>query len=121
MTTKSSPPGRETWPAARFACCACAERLDASTTPAMLTQVHEVMGKGADVVVDVHLLSYVDSTGLAAILSLRNALSGAGKRMYLAGCHGLVQRILQITSIHKEFKCFEDVDAAAAHMAGSRM
>ena len=99
--------------------CLCGE-LDALTTPAMLTQVHDVIGKSVDVVVDVHLLSYVDSTGLAAILSLKNALQGIGRRMCLAGCHGLVQRILEVTNIHREFKCFEDVDAAAIHMAGRR-
>ena len=67
------------------------------------------------------LLSYVDSTRLAAILSLKNALQGIGKRMCLAGCHGLVQRILEVTNIRREFKCFEDVDSAASTWSATRV
>lgn len=93
--------------------CLCGE-LDASTAPSFLSDVQGVVSKPRDVVADVHLLSYIDSTGVAAVLSIRNALQRAGKRLCLVGCHGLLTKILHITRIDTELRCFEDVDDAIA-------
>lgn len=89
----------------------CGE-LDASSTSAFLKQTQDVVSRRRDVIMDVHLLEYTDSTGIAAILSVRNALHKAGKRLYLAGCHGLLQKILYTIRADKELICFEDVDRA---------
>jgi len=90
----------------------CGE-LDASSTSAFLTQTHEVVSRHRDVIMDVHLLEYADSTGVAAILSIKNALREAGKKLYLAGCHGLLKKILYTIGADRELVCFEDVDHAA--------
>jgi len=86
--------------------------LDASTAPGFLTDVQEVLDRKHNIVLDVHLLSYVDSTGVAAILSIQHALAEAGKRMGMVGCHGLFTKILRITHIESELSCYEDIDAA---------
>ena len=93
----------------------CGE-LDASSAPALLSDTQGLARRNRDIVMDVHLLSYIDSTGVSALLSIRNSLERAGKRMCLAGCHGVLTKILEVTRIDTRLKCFEDVDAAIARM-----
>ncbi len=91
--------------------CLCGE-LDASSVPVFLADAQKVIEQSRPVVMDVHLLEYVDSTGIAAMLSAKNALESAGNPMFLVGCHGLLTRILQITHIETELVCYEDTEAA---------
>lgn len=91
--------------------CLCGE-LDASTVPGFLDDAHDVIERRRHVIMDVHLLDYVDSTGVAAMLSTRNALKTAGKGICLVGCRGLLSRVLQITQTHMELPCADDLDAA---------
>jgi len=91
----------------------CGE-LDASSAPSFLADVQEVISRHRDIVMDVHLLSYVDSTGVAAILSIRNALREFGKNLYLAGCHGLLTKILNTIHASDDLICFDDADQAIA-------
>ncbi len=93
----------------------CGE-LDASTAPSFLSEVQSLAGAGRSVIMDVHLLSYIDSTGVGALLAIKKALERAGKRMALAGCHGLLARILEITHTQAEFPCCSDLDAALRHV-----
>jgi anti-anti-sigma factor len=64
------------------------------------------------VVMDVHLLQYVDSTGIAAIFSTKSALEGVGRRLCLVGCHGLVSKILRSALLEDEVLRFDDMDEA---------
>jgi anti-sigma B factor antagonist len=93
----------------------CGE-LDASSAPSLLTDLQGLTDRKRDVIMDVHLLSYVDSTGVSALLSMRNALERAGRQMCMAGCHGVLTKIMEITRIDTRLKCFDDVDAAVAQM-----
>ena len=93
----------------------CGE-LDASTAPSFLSEVQSLAGAGRSVIMDVHLLSYIDSTGVGALLAIKKALERAGKRMALAGCHGLLARILEITHTQTEFPCYSDLDDALKHV-----
>lgn len=93
----------------------CGE-LDASTAPGFLTDIHRIVNRKRNVVMDAHLLSYIDSTGVAAILSTKNALDNEGKRLCLAGCHGLMSKILRLTRIDTHIHCYEDLDTAVAEL-----
>jgi len=89
----------------------CGE-LDASSAPAFLTDTRQIIGKGRNVIMDVHLLSYTDSTGVAAMLSIGNALETAGRKLLLVGRHGLVSRILDAMRVGSRICCCEDIDQA---------
>jgi len=93
----------------------CGE-LDASGVPAFLTDTHGITGSGKNVIVDAHLLSYIDSTGLGALFSIKQALAAKGCGMCLVGCHGLLSKILDITRLHTKVKCYETVDDAMAEV-----
>lgn len=93
--------------------CMCGE-LDASSVPTFLAEAQNVIERGRHVIMDVHLLDYVDSTGVAAMLSTRNALQNAGHEVYVVGCHGLLRKVLHITQAETELPCVDELDTAIA-------
>ncbi|MCL5103999.1 MAG: STAS domain-containing protein [Armatimonadetes bacterium] len=93
----------------------CGE-LDASSVPGFLADMQRVIKQGKHTVMDVHLLDYVDSTGVGAILSTRNALHESGRQMCLIGCHGLLTKILQLTRIDRDLCCLDNLEAATAEI-----
>ncbi len=91
--------------------CLCGE-LDASSAPAFLADTRNIVNKKRSVIMDVHLLSYTDSTGVAAMLSIKSTLERTGRQMLLVGCHGLLTRILDATQLGGHMRCCEDIDEA---------
>ncbi len=93
----------------------CGE-LDASGVPAFLADTQGITTRGKNVIMDAHLLSYIDSTGLGALFSIKQALEKNGRRMCLAGCHGLLSKILDVTRLNDKVKCYETVDEALSEI-----
>jgi anti-sigma B factor antagonist len=91
----------------------CGE-LDASSVPTLLSELHDVVNGKRNIMIDTHLLSYIDSTGLGALFSIKQALQGTGRGLCLVGAHGLLPKILQITRADSEFHCYENADEAMA-------
>ncbi len=89
----------------------CGE-LDASSIPTLLANLHALVKSNRDIVVDAHLLSYIDSTGLSALLSIQQALKRSGREMCIVGAHGLLTKILQLTRADREFKCYDTIEEA---------
>ena len=56
----------------------CGE-LDASSAPGFLADIAHVVADRGNVIMDVHLLEYADSTGVCAILCTKNAIERAGR------------------------------------------
>jgi anti-anti-sigma factor len=96
----------------------CGE-LDASSSPSFLGDMQGAVDPRRDMVMDVHLLSYVDSTGVAAILSIDNAVRAAGRRMCLVGCHGLMSKILDNMGVRARLVCCDDMEQVAERLAAS--
>lgn len=95
--------------------CLCGE-LDASTAPAFVSEAREIINRRRNLIMDAHLLSYVDSTGVSAIMSTRNALGAEGKELYLVGCHGLLSKILHLTRMDTTVRCLDDVESAISEI-----
>ncbi|MCE5323033.1 STAS domain-containing protein [bacterium] len=91
--------------------CLCGE-LDASSVPGFISDVQSLINRRRNVIMDVHLLEYTDSTGIAAILSTKTALDALGRRLLLVGCHGLLTKVLHITRIETELCCYESMEDA---------
>lgn len=91
----------------------CGE-LDASGVPAFVSEMRGVTAGTKNVVMDAHLLSYIDSTGIGALFSVKQALERKGQAMCLVGCHGLLSKILDMTRLGMKVKCYETVDDALA-------
>jgi anti-anti-sigma factor len=93
----------------------CGE-LDASSVPALLGGLQPLVAGNRNILVDAHLLSYIDSTGLSALLSIKQAVGRSGRGLCIVGAHGLLTKILQATRADREFACYETADEALADM-----
>ncbi len=91
--------------------CLCGE-LDASSAPSFLADLRETVTRRRHLIMDVHLLSYTDSTGVAAILSIKHAQKEAGRDLLLVGCHGLIEKIIHAIGVADDLACFDDLDEA---------
>lgn len=89
----------------------CGE-LDASSAPTFLTDMQPLINAERSLVMDTHLLSYIDSTGLGAMFSIKQALARAGRGICIVGAHGLLSKIMQVTRADHEFHCYDNVDEA---------
>jgi anti-sigma B factor antagonist len=70
-------------------------------------------GDGAPVVVaDLTGVTFIDSTGLRALVSARDALAGARRALLLVVEGGPVRRLLSLTSLEREFRVHPSVEAA---------
>ena len=93
----------------------CGE-LDASSVPAFLTDMHGITDSGKSIMMDTHLLSYIDSTGVGALFSIKQALRAKGHGLCIVGAHGLLSKILDVTRLNREVNCYESADEAMAEI-----
>jgi anti-sigma B factor antagonist len=54
---------------------------------------------GSTVVVDLSDLQFLDSSGIAALLSARSQITQSGRAFELRGAHGVVRRVLEVTGL----------------------
>ncbi len=91
-----------------------AERIDA----AMAIQFKEDMrsateGGPARVVLDLSQVTFIDSSGLGAIVASMKQL-GAGRRLDLAGLTPVVEKVFRLTRMDTVFNLFGSLDDALA-------
>jgi anti-anti-sigma factor len=96
--------------------CLCGE-LDVSTVPTFLNEMRPVVARRRNVVMDVQLLEYADSTAIAAIMSTGKVVRQAGRQFCLSGSHGVVARILNAILAATEVDMFDNVDCALESLA----
>jgi anti-anti-sigma factor len=80
---------------------ALAGELDVNTAPQVSDALSQLVAGGelSSVVVDVSDLTFVDSTGLRAILAGREQLQASGATLTLDGASGVVERVLDMTGL----------------------
>ena len=71
-----------------------------------------------NIVMDLSSVSWMNSTGLGALMSGFTTTANNGGSMKLANVTDKVQSLLMITQLLKIFECFESVDEAVASFAG---
>ncbi len=96
------------------------DRLDASEAPALKQAALEVLDRGAvRLVVDLSPVSFIDSSGLSALLSIRKGIDPSGS-LALAGVHApKVVQLFRVTKLDQGvFPLYEDAERAVAALAG---
>ena len=68
----------------------------------------------ADVAVDLSGVTFMDSTGLRALLAANQQLSGAGRRLALIVSGGPVDRLLDISGVGQTLQIYQSLEAATA-------
>lgn len=84
---------------------ATAPRLRQTLQPFVPPEVEEV-------VLDVSALEFIDSTGLGVVLGAMRRLREGGGTLRIAGAHGIVRRVLEITDLDKVIPLMDPAAAA---------
>lgn len=89
------------------------KRLDAMAAPAFRTQLGERVAGRAVVVLDLGQVQFIDSSGLAALISVLKKLPPGGSLRLARASTGVVS-LLQLTRLDRVFPCFAGVAQAVA-------
>ncbi len=91
------------------------ERLDASNSAELReTMLHLLETGGLQLVVDLSQVSFIDSSGLGALLSGFKSANLRSGSLVLAGLQSRVQSMFELTRLHRVFEIFPSVDDALA-------
>jgi anti-anti-sigma factor len=101
-----------------------AGEIDLSNTDALRGHLFSLVERG-HVVVDLSDVSFLDSTALGVLITVRKRAADRGTSVHLAGAHGTALRVLEITGLDVHLRHHDHVaDAieaalfARAHTAG---
>jgi anti-anti-sigma factor len=89
--------------------------LDLATAPKLEDELKRVENDSPTLIIlDLRSLSFMDSSGLRALLAADARARDAGRRLVLVRGDERVQRVLRITRLDERLEIVDDVDAAAA-------
>jgi anti-sigma B factor antagonist len=87
--------------------------LDAATAPELRSVLAPVSAdRGRSLIVDLRGCSFIDSTGLAAIMHGTRPLQNGESNVALVCGEGSVRRLLSLTAVDQTLRTFEALDAA---------
>lgn len=65
-----------------------------------------------DIIIDFKALEYISSSGLRALLNIRERLNKEGKRLLLASLKGKVLEVFRVSRLLETFEVYKDVKDA---------
>jgi anti-sigma B factor antagonist len=90
-------------------------RLNAVTAPAVKARILEQVGEGhVELVCDLSGVGFLDSSGLAVLVSGLKAVRERGGFLKLSGLNEQVAKIFKLTMLDRVFESYPDVEAALA-------
>jgi anti-sigma B factor antagonist len=89
--------------------------IDLHVSPGIAQQLRDaIRERPAKVLVDLSKVTYIDSSGLAALLEGMQGVEFYGGRFYLFGMSEAVRAIFEISKLHEVFRVVPSLDAAEA-------
>jgi anti-sigma B factor antagonist len=89
--------------------------LDAASAPALRERLAEVATRGdGPLVIDLSILSFIDSTGLSVLLNAKRRLTRRQRGFALVCPPGHVRRILEVTRLTDTLACHATREEALA-------
>ena len=89
--------------------------IDLHVSPAVTESLNAMIKKKPKrIVVDLSRATYIDSSGLAALILAMQKVEAYGGRFFLTGVHETMRSIFETSRLDQIFQIFPDVDAALA-------
>ena len=85
---------------------------DLNTVPLLKTALAEASEAEDGIILDMRGVSYMDSSGFAALLDAGRILRSTGATLQLFGCSASISRMMQVTRLNAVFMLSETEDAA---------
>ena len=93
----------------------CEAELDLATAPGLHDELERHIAEGhRGVLVDMSETTFMDSSGLRALLIARRRMEEEGGTLLLSGCGAQVLRVLEATGLRDRFRIFGSRDEALA-------
>jgi anti-sigma B factor antagonist len=90
-----------------------AGELDLADAPAVSAQLHAAADANGRVVVDLHGVTFIDSTAIGALVGVQRALKERGGAMVLRRPSRAVARLLELTALDRLFEIEQTEDEPA--------
>ena len=85
--------------------------LDSVRGNQLLREIGEVVATGADIVlIDFENVTYLDSSGLGALVSAQRMVQTAGGKLFLCSITDQTKMLFELTKMNRVFKTFADRD-----------
>lgn len=111
---------RETETVMSLPLIAVPERLDASNAAAFRATIHQAIEGGADrLILDLAATTFIDSSGLAALISGLKAIRAREGSIVLVGAQGEAKAVIELTRMDLVFTMYPTVEAARAALQAS--
>lgn len=92
-------------------------RIDAAVALAFKEKMRAETEDGPDLIIlDLHQVQFVDSSGLGAIVASMKSL-GHGRTLALAGLNPTVDKVFRLTRMDSVFKLYKNLDDALERLA----
>ena len=89
--------------------------IDLHVSPALTESLNAMTKKKPErIVIDLSGATYIDSSGLAALILAMQRVEAYGGRLFLTGLHETMRSIFETSRLDQIFQIFPDVDAALA-------
>ncbi len=88
-------------------------RLDVTTAADFRRQVNDIasaVNPPKQLVVDLQEISFMDSSGLGALVSALKSIRNSNGEMVICGANDQVQMLFELTSMTKIFKIYSTID-----------
>lgn len=83
--------------------------LDGATTNELKLHVTDLLHQGTDIVLlDMKQVTFMNSTGIGAMVAMLKVVRAKGKQIYLCGLTEQVKMIFELTKMDRVFKTFID-------------
>jgi anti-anti-sigma factor len=86
--------------------------VDISGAPELKLAFDEIAAHDGRVIIDLRLVTFMDSMGLGALIEGRNALESNGAVVLLVSDSGPAGRLLALTKLDESFQVFDSVESA---------
>lgn len=87
--------------------------IDVLTAPRLHETLHEVIAESpGSLLVDLANVTFIDSTGLGALVVAHRHLEERGGRLRLVSVPPAVAQVLEVTGLMNRFEVYPDMDAA---------
>ena len=97
LTLKSEKNGEET-------SVHCSGRINSTTSDLLQKTIRTLIPKTRHIVLDLSGVSYIDSSGLGAIVSIYLAVSRAGGKLKISNAQPRIRDLLQVTKLSAVFE-----------------
>lgn len=85
--------------------------LDGTKATVLRKQIDEILAHEVDIVlIDLKDVTFVDSSGLGALVSALKSVRAAGKKLFLCSINAQVRMLFELTSMDRVFQIYANRD-----------